>query len=806
MTHFYKSLFFLFLLSCCLLPEAKAQQKFLIRFNEKGQIIDSLPSLVTTKDQVRFEVVSSKESTDKSILDAYLNYIQYLKNVDARDKKDKNAYKLLEDAGLKSEGIQLTLLVTLRAEIAQVLLDFLNDPVNAKVIQSERSVSDDRALLNKFVGDSTLPDKDKRTHFYIPPVSGFVGNAYMVRYGFKKGYNPNENWYPCPDSINLIPYKGQCCLFKSLATPDDYENFQTYKFKTAFTNAFKLRLPNKNLLAYNLQVDALQKAKAFLTGIDYETFTKLITDGFATLSSHDTDYNNLKGWLLAKYTGSMDLASFDKTVKIIKPEKIKAVTDAITTISGNMLKSEGPDKTLAFLFAISWMNQGKSLTANPVSPGTKPDIKDESDKLTAQIKVLTQQESELNDRLGFVQNASKATTVACCDLKVLDGIDKRYQKFQAQKDTIDKNVTALQKQLDELNKKPGVFTKNQLYLEHQFLRDSLLYAGTLVVNPWQDSVCHPNLPGYNYVRNHNILNDANHFDLHKVPRINELQQMKLLAINAAKDAKYTLTTTYSDLTTLDFFSQDLDFASNKAVNNPGKAEVDATSLNGLYASYQQMMKYADLFKNNVIATHLQEKEDSTADYVTRPIAHGESDVPGKLTTYTVKDPATGKNVNSEGLTFSYGYDRLMRFGFKAGIAYSWLSRRTYTINTTANTATYTDSYAGLAPAIGVQVFFDKLDMQSQRFLPDSYHPFFYVGYMFHDTPANNFLFGGGLELISGVSAIVGAHLGKTQGLTLEQGNLLEKDHYKFAPFVSLSVGIEAFKTIFSSSTLTDPLK
>jgi hypothetical protein len=79
--------------------------------------------------------------------------------------------------------------------------------------------------------------------------------------------------------------------------------------------------------------------------------------------------------------------------------------------------------------------------------------------------------------------------------------------------------------------------------------------------------------------------------------------------------------------------------------------------------------------------------------------------------------------------------------------------------------------------------------------------------MFHDSPANNFLLGGGFEVFSGFAVAGGIHLGKTQGLSVSNGALEEKDLYKIAPFVSVSIGLEAFNALFNTAKPTvNPLK
>jgi len=799
-----KFLFLIALLCFFVTFNAKAQHNYIVHFNEKGQITDSLPSLLTNADTIRFDLISSPEGMEQRVTNAYLLYLQIIKNLDEKDKTDKTASAVLVNAGLEDEPHAKAILIDLQAMLADRLLKFLKVPENAAIIAKTRSLEADRRLLKKYRTNKEVDDYNLEGLNY-PSLESLINVSYSVHYGFKRGFNPAIDSYPCPANIELSKVKGECCLFKWSSVANESEDFKKYKFVGAFSNPFTLRQHNLNLQIYNAQSSSLFKLHALAADIDYSDLTTAINKKFDDLAK-DSTYKGLLTWLKSKYQGKEDKSA--EVIAVNSNATVrKALVDAIKSLVDDEKKTIHTNSFYDFMFGLSWLTQGKSLSANPVAIPPKPDAKKELGKVTDSISAIDTAEKEISGRTALVQNASKSTVAGCCNTSFINILDNKYQSLQVLKDTLDKLKTRLKKEKDSLTNVPAAYAKSLAGLDQVFYKDSLLYAGIFVINAEQNRWLHPNLPGYNYLRNHNALNDVHHFDLHIRRNINETQQTDIFAINSDRNAKYALVTTSADLSPYDFFSMQIDQADGKAVapGAPADKTIDA-SLQAVYKSYKDLFNYVNLFKNGVIDSSFTEKEDTSADYVSRWIKHTEPDVPGKATTYQITDPVSKKNLNSEGWGFSYNYDNLVRFSFKAGIAYSWLNRRTYVINQAANTATYTDAYAGLAPAIGFQVYTSKIDMKSQRFLPVSLYPFLYVGYMFHDTPANNFLFGGGFELISGVSIIGGVHLGKTQGLTLEQGNLLEKDYYKVAPFISLSVGIEAFKTIFSSSTLTDPSK
>jgi len=823
-----KTLLCLLLLTAGIL-RSYGQQSVTVLFNEKGQIADSLPSLLTTKDQIRFQVLCSLAEVEKKEQNAYMLFLQTIMNLDEKDKKNKQNYKVLQAIGLgiTADGSQKEL-QQVQAILAKQLLDFLKDHSDV-IAKMPRSVKDDTYALNNFLvagqkfGD--LPN------LRIPKLEDFSDVLYGVRYGFKNGYNINETYYPCPVLIDLQKAKTKCCSFTWSSPANEIEDIYSYPFRGAFTNAFKLILHNTNLEIYNRQAALMIKDKVFINAIYYKDIVKslntdVVMGPLATVKNVkgnkslpkkddknpklavDDDYVALLAWMQKKY----DHSNADKEKALaekVSPAKISAFQVNLKTVYSNDVKPINGPTAIDFLFSLAWMTQGKSLIANPLGVPSKPDIKAALDKVTDSVNNFNRAESELTARIGMVKSEAAAASSGCCKTENIKALDREYVKLQAVLDAKDTMLVLLKKHQDSIAKLPAAYTKTLAKLDHDFYRDSLLYSGLFVINQFQDICKAPNQPGYHFMRNHNALDDVHHFDRNVQRNINELQHVDIFAVNSDRNAKYALGTTFADLNVTDFFSQELVNAAKapSAGEHKQTESLDAkVALDALYADYKTDMDFLNIYKNGVIDQHLTELQDTTADYVTSQIPHAGPETPGKITSYPVTDQITKKNLSSENMIFSYNYDKLVRFSFKAGIGYSWLRRRTYSINQTSNTATYTDSYAGLAPVIGFQVFTEKIDMQNEHFMPVTWHPFVYVGYMFHDTPANNFLFGAGLELVSGISFIAGAHLGKTQGLTLEQGNLQEKDYYKIAPFVSISVGIQAFKTIFSSSTLTDPLK
>jgi len=237
--------------------------------------------------------------------------------------------------------------------------------------------------------------------------------------------------------------------------------------------------------------------------------------------------------------------------------------------------------------------------------------------------------------------------------------------------------------------------------------------------------------------------------------------------------------------------------------NPSKKIIDSADFSILYTLYKNAKKAANSvlapYKNGILTLPVQPMRDTSANYYTNKLVNGSEIYPKNTVAYVI-DSAVDKTLKKQKLAFSYTVDKLFRFRLKAGIAYSWLETRSYTITPATNTATYVNNYVDLGPTIGIQIFTSKLDVQSQRALPTGIYPFVYVGYLYSKAATGNFLLGAGWEVCSGIAVTGGVHFGASQELTVVQGNLETKGYFKGAPFVSVTIGIEALTNIFNATS------
>lgn len=155
--------------------------------------------------------------------------------------------------------------------------------------------------------------------------------------------------------------------------------------------------------------------------------------------------------------------------------------------------------------------------------------------------------------------------------------------------------------------------------------------------------------------------------------------------------------------------------------------------------------------------------DETPDFITQVLEHNDLFDPPVVATYTVKSTATD-NTQKDVNTGSYRINKLYRFRFKAGLSYSFLREKQYTL---VSPGQYTESDApfGVDGTFGIQTYFTKQDLRSKNV---AWRPFFYAGLSMRKI-TENFYTGLGVEPLSGLAFGVNAHIGKMQALTGANG-------------------------------------
>lgn len=773
---------------------ANAQRDIVVQFNETGQITFRMPEVVTTKDKLWFVVTGTDENKEARIAAAYMRYLETLNNLNLQ-KDDTHA--ILLNAGIENLNNAITMLEDAKRIIAKRLKEFLNDPYFGSVISKSRDKQADLIKIETFKPD------DKPTYdLLLPKITELIDPFYAVEIDFNGGMQPdNSRFYPCviPLELNRSEKKNSfttggitnnCCT----VTWKNNTAFNTKDlgFTSSFQMNFRLRLRNNVFAALEKQLAELQKNKLIPPASVRADAFKIVDD----INELKPKYKELFAWIDDRLAKGKSNPAMEAKIKNTPAElaQLKADLNALTK------KRFGSDLSVSklyirWLIELSWLTRGIELTANPLQIGTNNGIKSQLDAATKELASVTQMLADVNQKIAMAENVSKSGNGNCCGTQNLTALLDEMKKLQQERTEVAVKLESVQKKVDGLKRQFARVDQASQADKRTILTDSLLYTGLFDVNKAKSKLWWPNQPGHIFMRNHNALADFQIGDMEVKREINELQRMDIVVYNSDPKNKFILQTTFTPVSTdMDLLSAEV---SETIPGGKGEGLVPIPK-EEIFALVSRLLKFASAYENGVLTMPLLAIKDKTPDLQTVKVSHSNEKEAPQQVSYQITDPATVKNVNSENTAFTYRFNKLYRFRFKAGVAYSWLQRRSYTIDA-MNNASYTNTLAGLAPIFGVQIFFSRLDIQKPKLFPGSLYPHLYIGYIFSDAPLNNFLLGGGFEIFSGFSMAGGVHLGKNQRLTLRNGILGTRDYYDVKPFISVNIGLEAFKAIFNSA-------
>lgn len=777
-----KQLYLTFLLLFILGSWCFAQHTYTITFNESGQITSELPTFITKDDKIQFVVVGTQSNYEKRIEDAYERYLTTITNL---DKNTKQIYKDLDDIDLDNVNTHL-LLWGVQRRMASMLLNWLtNDPSIRPILEKKRNVTEDIAKLKLYTDGITHPiDDGVANTFIVPDPATLSSISYVVEVNYNGAFPVSA--IPCTKELKFTETK-DCChwIFTSETTDPFPTAIPFYRLN------YKLRLRN-NLL--NVLTDQLKQFDALIVKVRKIDVAKqkIAIDGAidGLKKNANPDEKLLYSWMDSKAKGQEDKTNYDH-LKAIFDGKVaggkvqQSINDAVTAADATQMLD--PD-VLRLMLDFSWITQGKNLTLNPLTNGI---AKDPKGQINTKIKTLadsTTSLTALNSKIDLYSGMLKASSQICCQTNYATQLTAYNKMIDLQK-TIIKAQAQLTADIQNLKDLQPKALKDQSDYKRELLSDSLFYAGFLDVNNIPENF---NGLNYHFMRHHDELNDYRHMDIKLQKEINEKQFMDAIAENHDPNKhiviKYTFTTITNDN---DFFGAQMD-AAGQAAAEP--------SLDAIYNTYNGISKLYLPYENGVINLPITPVIDKTPNYVSKTNSQPDPDKYPTLGAYVFQDSLSGKNLSSQSAQFNFRVNKLYRFRLTAGISYSTLTRASYTINAVTNTATVTHSLVGAAPAFGVQYFpFRPIDIQHDSTFKDSWPPFVYIGYMYNDAPINNFLIGAGTEILSGFAIAAGAHLGESQQLYTDEGNLQTRQRYKVGFFVTVTFGLEAFKAIFNTT-------
>lgn len=773
-----KKLYLSLLLICCAICQSYAQKAYTITFNEAGQITSDLPALVTSRDTILFMVVGTQASYEQRVLNAYQLYLQTITNL---DKNTNLVYKVFDDIGIDDANFR-PLLWTVQSKMAGALLNWLaSDPAIQPILEKNRNVEEDKTKLKEFVHslghhvDSTILNA-----LVIPDPRTLANISYVIEPGYTGAFPAAQ--IPCMPAMPLAEKQSDChWLFYSEPITNLSTVIPFYRF------TYKLRLRNNSLAVLTEQLKSLDGQIKKSRAIDLTAQKAGLQAALTTLKGADgSDTQQLFAWMDSKVKGAEDKTHYTHLVTVYdKTPAGGLILKAINAAIANTYKTSllDPD-VLTLMLELSWVTQGQNLTMNPLTNGLTTDPKGQIDNKTKELSDSTISLNALNNKIDLFSGMLKAASQGCCQTP------KYAVQLKAYNDMIDlqKNIIKAQSQLtidiQKLKDQQPKSAKDQQDYKRQLLSDSLFYSGFLDVTNEPATF---NKLGYHYMRHHDELNDYRHMDIKVQQEINEKQYLEAIAENHDPNKKIVIKYSDADITSdVDFIGAQ--FGSQAlAVHDP--------SLDEIYTIYNNINKLYIPYSNGVINLPVTPLIDNTPNYISKTNVTPDADKYPTLRSYKFQDSASSKDLTG---SFNLRINKLYHFRLTAGIAYSTLSRNTYTINAANNTATVAPSFVGAAPAFGVQYFIRAIDIQHDKAFQDGWPPFIYIGYIYNDAPLNNFLVGGGFEILSGFAIAGGLHFGTTQQIFTDEGNLQVREKYKTGYFATVTFGLEAFKAIFNT--------
>jgi len=321
----------------------------------------------------------------------------------------------------------------------------------------------------------------------------------------------------------------------------------------------------------------------------------------------------------------------------------------------------------------------------------------------------------------------------------------------SQIDTGFKNMTRIKAAMDATAAAPG---------NDPALYDRLLYQGLLKISP-SDSLI--------FMRHLDVANNYLIMAIHPKKEIDETNKLYILSENTPPALKQSIGfTTAAPPEDNSAFTLALGGAQDEHALGPAATLTPAQR----DVAVKQIIKgYADAQKKIAALKELGQKpvlpvffdEDQTPDYITQVLEHNDLYDAPVIASYSVKTTAAD-NTQEEVNTGSYRINKLYRFRFKAGLAYSLLKNKQYTL-VSPGQYTLNDPPFGVDGTFGIQTYFQRQDLRSRAV---AWRPFVYVGLSMRKI-SENFYLGAGFEPLSGLALGVNAHFGKMQELTGANG-------------------------------------
>lgn len=437
-----------------------------------------------------------------------------------------------------------------------------------------------------------------------------------------------------------------------------------------------------------------------------------------------------------------------------------------------------------------WLNNGKftydpyGLYFNNVAINTQAINTLELELVEVQAKIdlyekqITKATSSVNSNINSQLNSTESKTN---DYSITEAA-----KWFRQKKEIE----------DKIKKLSGREVNNR----SKSLVDKLLYNGQFYFSPNEYNrysiFKQSSKTRYIFHRHHDALNDYLLMENNPITEVSDGQRLYVMVHNLTTDQEIEVNYNFNFIpTNLTIAEEQLTESTTKSIMQ----SIDIDSSEYVKKACQNIILLSRISK--ITQQIPRGRIDNKPNYYTKIKTHDlPSKIPNKVT-YSLEV----KKENGENITVGngeYRINKLFVLRWKAGMVYSSLNKSEYIIDD-ANNISYSEKQYGIDATFGIQSFFGRTDIRKRAF---RFNPFIYTGIGLKDNPIENWYVGAGLEVFNGLGIMAGAHIGKSEKLVLDGGNLMIKEYYPARVFYSILIDTSVFKQLFQLNTIDNPFR
>ncbi|MEM8565570.1 MAG: hypothetical protein AAGF85_03870 [Bacteroidota bacterium] len=441
-----------------------------------------------------------------------------------------------------------------------------------------------------------------------------------------------------------------------------------------------------------------------------------------------------------------------------------------------------------------WLNKGVP-SINPLKTYYAFDVDQKvalPNKVKKTIEASQLELDSLQARLDFINKLIENKNVS---------LQNFTEEFSREQDHVKRIVPRIKILTAAIAKTKKKIADAKALKNNRKMSDQLLYDGVFMTHTlWEK----------NYMRNHNALNEYMIMGAYRV-EITEEEQMNVLVHNLRSTDIVNVTFAFTDATDQSVLEEQLGSVDSDDPDLDAYSDEQKVVIEAIIDELDKLKKLKSLFDGDQTKNLMKIPPVSSADnspaFLTKEWKH---ERPSSFSTHVDYTITSGegekKKTEAKG---KYRINKLFRYRIKAGVVYSELQEKDYTIDPVTNTVTSDIGNYGLNATAGIQIFLDPggLDIRRRGLLRMEQGWFTYLGLALGDEIVQNWLIGGGKEIVSGVGLMVGVHVGQTEELNVA-GGIPEINENKFTTgiYYSLLVDLSVFNQFFGLRDTANPLK